>query len=78
LFYLACTGKDVGDRASLAEIQQAKDNDPSFQNLTKEERKEALDELVLHREEKTTNARVTNKGAARDVFLVMNMVEKEV
>lgn len=55
-----------------------KDNDPSFQNLTKEERKEALDELVLHREEKTSNARVTNKGAARDVFLVMNMVEKEV
>lgn len=72
------TGKDVGDRAALAEIQQAKAEDPSFHNLTKDERKEALNDLLLYRSEKTSNACASNKGAARDVFLVMNMVKKEV
>lgn len=72
------TGKEVGYKSTLAEIQQAKANDPAFQNMTANERKEAIDQLIAYREGKASNARVTNRGAARDVFVVMNMIEKEV
>ena len=75
---MLCTDREIGNKANLAEIQQAKEDDPSFQNLTKEERKEAIDQLILYQQEKTLNPQATNKGAARNVFLVMNMIEKEV
>jgi len=57
-------GKELGDRATLAEIQQAKDDDLLYQNLEKEESTAAINALVAHQAAKNTNACVTNKGAA--------------
>ena len=54
------TGKEVGNRAKLAEIQQAKDRDPAFQNLTEEERNTAMNQLLLYQQEKGTSTHVTN------------------
>jgi hypothetical protein len=63
---------------TLAEIQQAKDDDPLYQDLGEEETKEAIDKLIVYRQEKKSNSRVTNKGAARDVFVTMEKIEREV
>jgi hypothetical protein len=71
-------GREVGERATLAEIREAKENDPLYQDMTKAERKEAIDGLLAYREGKNTNARVTNKGAARDVYLTMERIEADV
>lgn len=43
-----CTGREVDDKATLAEIQHTKDNNPLFQNLMKEGCKDALNQLILH------------------------------
>jgi hypothetical protein len=71
-------GRDVGDRATLAEIQQAKENDPTYQNMSSQDHKEAVNNLIMHCTAKSSNARVTNKGAARDIFATMERVEAEV
>jgi hypothetical protein len=43
------TSRGVGDRATLAEIQQAKNDDPLYQDMDADECKEAIDELrTLH------------------------------
>jgi len=54
------------------------DNDPLYWDLGEHERKEAIDELIVYRQGKSSNARVTNKGAARDVYLTMERIETEV
>jgi hypothetical protein len=77
LIYLR-TGKEVGNRATLAEIQQAKEDDPLYHSMGEKERKDAIDDLIAYRRGKSSNARVTNKGAARDVFLTMERIESEV
>jgi hypothetical protein len=46
--------------------------------MTANEHKEAVNQLIAYQEGKASNARVTNRGTARDVFMVMNMIEKEV
>ena len=73
-----CTGQDVGNKATLAEIQQAKEDDPAYQNMSSQDRKEAVDELIMHRTAKCSNACVTSKGAARDIFATMERIEEEV
>lgn len=73
-----CAGRYVGDRATLAEIRQAKDNDPTYQNMSSQDRKEAVDDLIAYRTVKGLSARVTNKGAARDVYVTMERIEAEV
>ena len=60
------------------EIRQAKNDDPRYQNIGTEERKNAVDELIAFRQGKSISARVTNKGAARDVFVTMERIEGEV
>jgi hypothetical protein len=72
------TGKAVGDRATLSKIQQAKNNDTFYQDMDPDKCKEAIDELLAFREGKRSNPRVTNKGAACDVFTSMEKLESEV
>jgi hypothetical protein len=72
------TGREVGDRASLVEIQKAKEDDPLYHELSKEEAKGAIYTLLTYLEGKNSNARVTNKGAARDVLVTIEKIEKEV
>jgi hypothetical protein len=72
------TGREVGERATLAEIREAKDNDPLYQSMAEDECKEAIDGLLAYRKGKKSNARVTNRGAARDVYLTMERIESEV
>jgi hypothetical protein len=72
------TGRDVGNRATLAEIQQAKENDPAYQNMSEQDHKEAIDGLIAYRVGKKSNAHVTSQGAARDVFVTMERIEAEV
>ena len=47
-------GRELGERATLAEIREAKENNPLYQNITKAERKEAIDGLLAYREDKNT------------------------
>lgn len=72
------SGKEVGDRATLAEIQHAKASDPLYQNMPEAEQKAAVDLLIANRAGKNSKARATNKGAARDVFATMERLEVEV
>jgi hypothetical protein len=71
-------GREVGERATLAEIREAKENDPLYRDMTKTECKEVIDGLLAYREGKNSSARVTNKGAARDVYLTMERIEADV
>jgi hypothetical protein len=73
-----CAGREVGDKATLSVIQQAKDDDPFYQNMDAEDKKKAIDELMAYRAGKSSNTRATNKGAACDVFVTMDRIEKEV
>jgi hypothetical protein len=73
-----CAGRDVGDRATLVEIQRAKADDPAYQNMSSQDLKEAVDDLVMYRTGKSLNTRVTSKGAARDVCTTMEKIEAEV
>ena len=72
------TDRDAGNKATLAKIREAVDNDPAYRDMEEEDRKEAIDGLIAFRAAKRSNPRVTNKGAARDVFLTMERVEQEV
>ena len=73
-----CAGRDIGDKATLAEIQQAKEDDPAYRSMSSQDHKEAIDNLITYRAAKSSSARVTAKGAARDVFATMERVEAEV
>jgi hypothetical protein len=46
--------------------------------MGEEDCKEAVDDLLVYREGKSSNARVSNKGAARDIFLTVERLEREV
>ena len=39
-------GKDVGDRATLKDIQRAKESDPLYENMSEEDKKEVIDALI--------------------------------
>lgn len=54
------TGREVKECASLVEIQRAKENDPFYQDLDKEDSKEAIDMLLAHQTEKCSNTCVTS------------------
>ena len=71
-------GQDVGDRATLMEIQQAKDNDPANQYMGEEDHKEAIDDLLAYHMRKSSNAHVTSKGVAQDVSATMEKIEAKV
>jgi hypothetical protein len=73
-----CAGKEVGDRATLDKIRLAKESDPLYQNMMEDDKKEAIDLLLAHRQGKSLKARVTSKGAARDIFATMEKIEIEV
>ena len=71
-------GKDVGDRATLKDIQRAKESDPLYENMSEEDKKEVIDALIAYQEGKNLNARATSKGAVRDVFATMEKIKVEV
>ena len=72
------SGREVGDRVTVAEIWQAKDKDFVYQNMGEAEHKEAVDQVIAYWQGKSHNAHITSKGAACDIFATMERVEKEV
>ena len=42
------TSKEVGDRATLAKIQQAKEDDPLYHSMGEKECKDAIDDLIAY------------------------------
>lgn len=72
-------GKAVGERFTLSQIQEAKEEDlEEGAELTKEEEEDAINELIRFRKEKSTSVRFSNKSAARDVRLTVARIEQEV
>jgi hypothetical protein len=62
----------------MAEVQKMVTEDPNMHNLTREEKKEFIKQLMDHRELQTSGVRASNVAAARDVVSVMDGVSKEV
>jgi hypothetical protein len=56
----------MGNRVRLPEIRAMVREDPSYQNLTKEQEQEMKDEVVALRQQKKVGARPTNQSAALD------------
>jgi hypothetical protein len=46
--------------------------------MAEDECKEAINGLLTYRKGKNSNARVTNRGAAHNVYLTMERIESEV
>ena len=61
----------AGDKLLLEELQEMAKDDPDFQALSKEKRKELIDELEEYRKLKKTGMRVNNRAAAQDVRLTL-------
>jgi hypothetical protein len=70
----------LGERKSLAELKKMAQDDPELQpeNLSKERKQELIDDLVEARADKKTNARGSNRAAARDVQATIDRVTDEV
>jgi hypothetical protein len=68
----------LGERKSLAELKQMAQDDPELQNLSKERKQQLIDDLVEARADKKSNARGSNKSAARDVQSTIDRVTDEV
>jgi len=70
----------VGERKSLAELKQMVQDDPELQpeNLSEERKQELINDLIEARAEKQTNARGSNRAAARDVQATVDRVTSEV
>ena len=71
-------GKEFGNRASLTEIRQAKNDNPHYQDIRKQECQNVIDELIAYRQGKGSYAHVTNKGVARDIMVTMDRIKTEV
>jgi hypothetical protein len=70
--------REQGDRLKLSDIQKLVDDDPNMQNLSKTKRKEYLDDLQFHRDEKKMGARSSNNAAAVDCRASITKVSTEV
>jgi hypothetical protein len=68
----------MGERKSLAELKQLAQVDPELQNLSKKRKQELINDLIEARANKKTNARGSNKAAARDVQSTIDRVTDEV
>ena len=70
----------MGERKSLAELKQMAQDDPELQpkSLSEECKQELINDLAKAREEKQTNARGSNRAAARDVQATIDRVTGEV
>ncbi|KAG1738700.1 hypothetical protein EDD22DRAFT_787178 [Suillus occidentalis] len=66
-----------GQKYTMAEVQKMVAEDPNMHNLTREEKKEFIKQLMDHRELQTSGVRASNVAAARDVVSVMDGVSKE-
>lgn len=69
-------GKDVGDRATLSDIQKAKDTSIEDGKITPAIKAQAMTELIAFRLAKRQGVRITGHAAARDVFYTMLRVEE--
>jgi hypothetical protein len=70
----------LGERKSLAKLKKMAQDDVELQpkNLSDERKKELIDNLMEARAEKQTNARSSNRAAARDVQATIDRVTSEV
>ncbi|KAG2742986.1 hypothetical protein P692DRAFT_20643627, partial [Suillus brevipes Sb2] len=66
-----------GQKYTMAEVQKMVAEDPNMHNLTREEKKEFIKQLMDHRKLQTSGVQASNVAAARDVVSVMDGVSKE-
>lgn len=62
----------------MAEIQKMVTDDPNMRNLSREQKKDFIKQLMDYREMQTSGVRASNVAAARDAVAVMDGVSKEV
>ena len=62
----------------MPEIRELLKEDPTYDNLTKEQEEEMKNELLAHRDLKKKGARTTNKSAAQDYRNVCGSLNDEV
>ena len=68
----------MGERKSLTELKQMAQDDPELQNLSRERKKELINDLIEARADKKNNARGSNRAAAQDVQSTIDRVTDEV
>jgi hypothetical protein len=68
----------MGDRVRLPEIRAMVREDPSYQNLTKEQEQEMKAEVIALRQQKKVGARPTNQSAALDYRRHLTSLNEEV
>ena len=66
LVSLFFSDREVGDHLRIAEIRQLVNDDPNFQDLSKEQESEMRDELLASRDQRRLRARPLNRSAAQD------------
>jgi hypothetical protein len=67
-----------GQKYTMADVQKMVAEDPDMHNLTCEQKKEFIKQLMDHHELQTSGVQASNVAAARDAVAVMDGVSKEV
>jgi hypothetical protein len=67
-----------GQKYTMADVQKMVTEDPNMHNLTCEQKKEFIKQLMDHRELQTSGIPASNVAAAQDAVTVMDGVSKEV
>ncbi|KAG2100524.1 hypothetical protein BD769DRAFT_1393946 [Suillus cothurnatus] len=66
-----------GQKYTMADVQKMVAEDPDMHNLTCEQKKEFIKQLMDHHELQTSGVQASNVAAARDAVAVMDGVSKE-
>ena len=67
-----------GSKLSLKDIKQATSEDVTYQDMSEEAKQDACAQLLAHRHNKATAARLSNDAAAKDAVATMAIQEREV
>ncbi|KAF8798805.1 hypothetical protein BYT27DRAFT_7343194 [Phlegmacium glaucopus] len=68
----------LGDRVKLPELRMMVKDDPTYQNLSKEEEEELRNEVLAIREQKKLGARPSNRSAAQDYRCQVDSINKDI
>lgn len=72
------SGRTLGERMPLSDIQRLAKEDPQFLNMSEERKKELLDALTEHRKVSQQGLRASNVAASLDITATMDRMGHEV
>jgi hypothetical protein len=70
--------RSIGDRVKLPELRQMVKEDPTMQDLSKEDEEELRGEVIAAREQKRLGARPTNQAASQDYRRQLETLNEQV